>query len=193
MLAVGCRPLSRAKLQLHRQSRPCRVGAPPPPQLRVCSCGVHLRVTGWGAERARGTLAAGEGKGTSARQLRGPVRSAVSGGTCNARRVPCKTATARCRAAHCAWLKPWPVGLRTSVDLRYAHVAAALVGSARTPRSVGRPSRAVCLSLPVVPLPGAKEPSRFSVSSEVVELRGRWSRISICVRHMHCVASCVPL
>ena len=94
--------LSRAGLQLHRRSRPCRVGAPPPPHLRVCSCGAHLRMTGFGAKRAQGVLAAGESEGTSACGPRGPVRSAVSGGTCSARRAPCKTAAAQCRAARCA-------------------------------------------------------------------------------------------
>ena len=95
-------PLSRAVLQLHHRSRPCRVGAPPPPHLRVCSCGAHLRMTGFGAKHARDALAAVESKSTSVCRSREPVRGAVSSDTCTARRAPCRTAATQCRGARCA-------------------------------------------------------------------------------------------
>ena len=95
-------PLSRVAPWPHSRSRPCRVGAPPPPHLRVCSCGVHLRMTGFGAKHARGALAAVESESTSVCRPRGPVRGAVSSDTCTARRAPCRTAATQCRGARCA-------------------------------------------------------------------------------------------
>ena len=109
-------PLSRVVPQPHSRSRPCRVGAPPPPQLRVCSCVAHLRVTGLRRERSQRSRldkapaesATGASVARSVRRLasRGLrawppprlPRSAASSGTCSARAVRRSAAEARCRA-----------------------------------------------------------------------------------------------